>query len=137
VSKLRGVTSLRLKPVIVITALVPAVTLAAVAGIVHSTYERPNYNIHRVFETQAEYMAFSAQLRAMPGVFEAGSSVGYRKQIEADFKVTAPREFPYGTADYTRNYAVVFPILLCLLALGTLWGFALQKKVRQDGLDTE
>jgi hypothetical protein len=128
----------RLKPLVIITIVVLAATSYVVASTVHSTYERPTYTIHRVFQTTAEYEAFQAELDAMVGVGGPGStSVRYGPPVEAVFKVTAPAGFPYGTADYHQNSMVVFPILLCLLVLGTLWGLALQRKARQDGQYTE
>jgi hypothetical protein len=132
-----GITLFRLKPVIIITVLVLAATAAAVADIVYTTSQRPTYTFHMTFTTMDEYKAFGRELKAMPGV--GLLSEGYRSglPVEADFRVTAPVEFPYGTASYGRNSMVGYPILLCLLVLGTLWGFALQKKVRQDGPNTE
>ncbi len=127
----------RFKPLIIITILVVGLTSYAVASTIRSTYEHPTYTIHKVFQTQSEYEAFRTQLYAMPGVGERSTSVRYGQQIEADFKVYAPAGFPYGTADYSQNSMVVFPILLCVLVLATLWGFALQKKAKETHKGTE
>ena len=126
-------TVFRLKPLAIITVLVLAATSYVVASTVHSTYERPTYTIHRVFQTITECEAFESELYAMVGVGGPSSTtVRHGPPVEAVFKVTAPAGFPYGTADYHQNSMVVFPILLCLLVLGTLWGIALQRKARQD-----
>jgi hypothetical protein len=118
---------------VIVTALVLAATAYAVASIVHSTYERPTYTIQKVFETRQDYETFLSELSGMAGVGGPGStSVRYGPPVEATFRVTAPPGFPYGTADYSQNHKVVFPILLCVLVLGTLWGLAFQRKAKQD-----
>ncbi len=127
-----GTAVFRFKPLLIITAIVLAATTYVVASIVHSTYEHPTYTISRVFQTQAEYEAFQSELHAIPGVGVGSTGVRYGTPVEATFKVTAPRGFPYGTADYGQNSNVGFPILICLLVLGTLWGFALQKRAKKD-----
>lgn len=126
---------LRVRPLVVITVLVVALTLAFVAIILRSTYEHPTYTIHRTFQTQEAAAAFAAELSGMPGVW--AHSTGIRigpggAPVEGEFKVTAPAGFPYGTADYNGNSVVVFPIVVCLLVLGTLWGFAIQRRTNRE-----
>ncbi len=130
-----GTVVFRFKPLLIITAIVLAATAYVVASIVHSTYEYPTYTIHKVFQTQSEYAAFQSELYSIPGVGERSTSVRYGPPVEATFKVTAPAGFPYGTADYGQNFNAGYPILICLLVLGTLWGFALQRRAKQDGQD--
>lgn len=132
-----GTRIFRLKPLVIITVLVLAATSYVVAGIVNSTYEHPTYTIHKIFQTREEYDTFQSDLYAIPGVGSRSTSVRYGPPVEATFKVTAPAGFPYGTADYGQNSNVGFPILLCVLVLGTLWGFALQRKARQNGQDAK
>ena len=123
----------RFKPLVTITVLVLAATGYVVASSLISSYTHPTYEIHKVFQTQTEYQAFQKQLYAMPGVGVIFSGARYGQQIEADFKVTAPAGFPFGTPTYDQNGMVAFPILLCLLVLGTMWGLALQRKAREEG----
>ncbi len=122
----------RFKALVIITVLILAATGYVVATTVLSSRMHPTYEVHKVFQTQDEYQAFQKQLNAMPGVGVIFSGARYGQHIEADFKVTAPAGFPYGTPTYDQNGMVVFPILLCVLVLGTMWGLALQRKARQE-----
>lgn len=122
----------RFRPLVIITVLVLGATAYSAASIVRSTYQHPTYTIHKVFQTQDEYQALQKQPSAMPGVGVRSTSVRIGPQVEADIKVNAPSGFPYGTASYDQNAMVVFPILLCVLVLGTLWGLTLQRKAKQE-----
>ncbi len=122
----------RFKPLVITTVLILAATSYVVASTVLSSRMHPTYEVHKVFQTQDEYQAFQKQLNAMPGVGVIFSGARYGQQIEADFKVTATAGFPYGTPTYDQNAMVVFPFLLCVLVLGTMWGLALQRKAKRE-----